>query len=595
VTSPPPPPFSLSVGVTGHRAEALQGVDLPSLEERLRELLATLRAGALAVLEREREVFAHDPPCFTLVSPLASGADQLAAALALEQGWELQAVLPLPREDCARLEPEAADRLASLLDRSHCVLELPGDPASPLDAYVMAGRATVAHCDLLIAVWDGLPARGRGGTAETVELALTRGTPIVHIPPEGTARATLLWSAFDPVVVTSATDRACGRPAAPEALRTVLEAMLAPPAAPAERKFARGFLAETQRLLRWRVEYPLLMALTGTRALSRKDLSARVQMAAARTEWQAYRETCVGCHGVEASLDMLEDAYGWSDRLATHFAQIYRSSHVLNFLLAAVGVWLALAGLVLDTDPMILALGEFVVVLVVVVNTLTGSRRCWHQRWLDYRQLAERLRPMRSLKLLGIAAPDPPGTAAEPIARRWIDWYAAAMWRVVGCPTGRMRPEQLPTLAAAIAERELQPQITYNLAAAPQAERLDSRLEQFGLGLFVATLLLTLGTIAALRLAPTLLERLGDWPTVLSAGLPALGTAIFGIRVQGDYRAAANRARHTAALLERIGRDLRGTSDLPRAADLTEQAARVMLADLGEWRLVSELHELSLG
>lgn len=540
-------------------------------------------------------MFADAAPCFTLVSPLAGGADQMAAALALEQGWELQAVLPLPREDCARLEPEAADRLASLLDRSHCVLELPGDPASPLDAYVMAGRATVAHCDLLIAVWDGLPARGRGGTAETVELALTRGTPILHIPLEETAPATLLWSAFDPVVVSSATDRACGRPATPEALRTILEAMLAPPAVDSERGFARGFLAETQRLLRWRLEYPLLMALTGTRGLSRRDLSARSQIAADRAEWQAYRETCVGCHGVSASFDMLEAAYGWSDRLATHFAQIYRSSHVLNFLLAAVGVWLGLSGLVLKADPVLLALAEFLVVLVVVVNTVTGSRRCWHQRWLDYRQLAERLRPMRSLKLLGIAAPDPPGTAAEPIARRWIDWYSAAMWRTVGCPAGRMRREDLPTLAVAIAERELQPQIDYNSAAATQAERLDGRLEHVGLALFIATLLLTLLTIAALEFAPELIERAGNWTTVLSAGLPALGTAIFGIRVQGDYRAAANRARHTAALLDRIGRDLRGTGDLPRAADLTEQAARVMLADLGEWRLVSELHELSLG
>jgi hypothetical protein len=586
----------LTVGITGHRNEALPGGGVrDELSARIGRALDGLRSEALAIRKGESAVFAADAPCFTLVSPLASGADQMAAGLALERGWELQAVLPMTREDCAAAEPGTAAGLHQLLARSRCVLELPGDPGSPLEAYVMAGRATVAHADLLIAVWDGLPARGRGGTAETVDLALTRGTPVLHIPVDPGLSATLLWSAFDPVVVTAPGDRACGREATPDALRIVLKAVLAPPTAPAERSFAEGFLGETQRLLRWRLEYPLLMALTGTRGLSRRDLSARSQIAADRAEWQAYRETCVGCHGVSASFDMLEAAYGWSDRLATHFAQIYRSSHVLNFLLAAVGVWLGLSGLVLKADPVLLALAEFLVVLVVVVNTVTGSRRCWHQRWLDYRQLAERLRPMRSLKLLGIAAPDPPGTAAEPIARRWIDWYSAAMWRTVGCPAGRMRREDLPTLAVAIAERELQPQIDYNSAAATQAERLDGRLEHVGLALFIATLLLTLLTIAALEFAPELIERAGNWTTVLSAGLPALGTAIFGIRVQGDYRAAANRARHTAALLDRIGRDLRGTGDLPRAADLTEQAARVMLADLGEWRLVSELHELSLG
>ena len=596
MAGPPAPPFALTVGITGHRSDALPTGDaLGRLASRIGDALDVLRSEALAVQEGGSAVFAADPPCFTLVSPLASGADQMAAGLALERGWKLQAVLPMTREDCAAAEPLAAAKLCQLLARSCCILELPGDPAGPLEAYVMAGRATVAHADLLIAVWDGLPARGRGGTAETVDLALTRGTPILHIPIDAALPTTLLWSAFDPVVVTPAGDQACGRAATTEALRAMLAAMLAPPTAETERSFAEGFLGETGRLLRWRVEYPLLMMLTGTRPLTRRDLSAGWQIEANRAEWEAYRESCAGCHGVDAPLATLELAYGWSDQLASHYAQIYRSSHVLNFLLAAVGVWIGLAGLVLDGNPMLLALAEFLVVLVVVVNTVTGSRRCWHQRWLDYRQLAERLRPMRSLKLLGIAAPDPPGTAAEPVARRWIDWYAAAMWRVVGCPAGRMRRENLQALAAAIAECELQPQIAYNAAAAKQAERLDGRLEHVGLGLFVATLLLTLGTIIALEFAPGLIERMGDWTNVLSAGLPALGTAVFGIRVQGDYRAAANRARHTAALLDRIGRDLRGTRDLPRAADLTEQAARVMLADLGEWRLVSELHELSLG
>ena len=70
----------------------------------------------------------------------------------------------------------------------------------------MTGRATVAHCDILIAVWDGLPPRGRGGTGEVVQLALTRGTAIIHVPLAPTSEPRLLWSAFDPTVVTLADD-----------------------------------------------------------------------------------------------------------------------------------------------------------------------------------------------------------------------------------------------------------------------------------------------------------------------------------------------------------------------------------------------------
>jgi hypothetical protein len=298
---------------------------------------------------------------------------------------------------------------------------------------------------------------------------------------------------------------------------------------------------------------------------------------------------------VEAPLDQLQEAYLWSDRLASHFAQTYRSGHVFNFLMAALGAWIGLSGLVLTINPLLLAIFEFVVVASVVANTLAGSSRCWHQRWLDYRQLAERLRPMRSLKLLGIAAPDPPGTMAEPVARRWIDWYAAAMWRTIGCPAGGLAPGQVPGLAQAIAGHEVRPQVHYNRSTASEVKAFDRRLEAAALTIFAATLAITLFSIGSLLLAPALLGRLGSWVTVLSAGLPALGTAIFGIRVQGDFGALAARALTTAEQLERIAAELETASDLTRAADLTEQAARVMLADLGEWRLVNELHELSLG
>jgi hypothetical protein len=566
------------------------------LRARLIGDLARIEAQAQTLFDREQAVFADDPPRFVLISALASGADQVAAAVALERGWNLQAVLPGPRADYARsMDPAEARELHRLLETASCVLELPANPRDPESSYVMAGRATVAHADLLVAVWDGLPGRGPGGTAETVDLALLRGTPVLHLPVDPAQPAALLWSAFDPVVLTGSGDRRCARPASDAELAAVLEALLAPPPAEVERRFIRRYLRERPRRWRWRLEYPLLMTLAGARRMSRRDLSSRPQQEAGRTEWLQYRQRCVGCHGVDAPLDPLEEAYAWSDGLASHFAQTYRSSHVFNFLLAALGAWIGLSGLVLRTNPLELAIAEFLVVLAVIVNTQAGSRRCWHQRWLDYRQLAERLRPMRSLKLLGLAAPDPPGSAAEPVARRWIDWYAAALWRTIGCPAGRLDPAAVPLLGDAIAEREIDPQVSYNRRNAGQVAAFDRRLEVVALTIFAATLAITTLTVLSLLFAPRWLAWAGNWTTVLSAGLPALGTAIFGIRVQGDLGALAARSRSTAAQLERIAADLRVATDLPRTADLTEQAARVMLADLGEWRLVNELHELSLG
>jgi hypothetical protein len=50
-----------------------------------------------------------------------------------------------------------------------------------LDAYRRVGHYVVDHCDLLIAIWDGQPARGRGGTADIVQYALDRHRRVLRV------------------------------------------------------------------------------------------------------------------------------------------------------------------------------------------------------------------------------------------------------------------------------------------------------------------------------------------------------------------------------------------------------------------------------
>ena len=70
---------------------------------------------------------------------------------------------------------------------------------------------------------------------------------------------------------------------------------------------------------------------------------------------------------------------------------------------------------------------------------------------------------------------------------------------------------------------------------------------------------------------------------------------MFGIRFQGDFGGDALRSMATADTLKQIDQELRKDANLSRAADLTEQAARTMLADLDEWRLVNQQRDLSVG
>jgi hypothetical protein len=56
-----------------------------------------------------------------------------------------------------------------------------GEQPTREDAYLAGGLALVDDVDVLVALWDGEPSRGRGGTAEVVQYARDTGTPVEWI------------------------------------------------------------------------------------------------------------------------------------------------------------------------------------------------------------------------------------------------------------------------------------------------------------------------------------------------------------------------------------------------------------------------------
>ena len=161
----------LCIGVTGHRSLA----DPQALERRVEDALQRLHLRfASAGLPR---------PGLTVASALAEGADRLVAQVVLRgPGAELLVVLPLRRDDYRADFTDAASgqEFDDLLARADTMLLVPPSPSRD-DAYAAAGRAVLAQCDVLIALWDGLPARGLGGTAELVAEARALATPLIWI------------------------------------------------------------------------------------------------------------------------------------------------------------------------------------------------------------------------------------------------------------------------------------------------------------------------------------------------------------------------------------------------------------------------------
>jgi hypothetical protein len=132
------------------------------------------------VTEVMRDELAKLPPPLIAITSLAIGADQLLARLVLEKNGTIYAVLPFA--DIERsFSPEDLPAYRELVTQANVeVLQTSGTDE---DAYLAAGFRVVELSDLMVAVWDGRPAKGKGGTADIVEYATQRGVPLIQINP----------------------------------------------------------------------------------------------------------------------------------------------------------------------------------------------------------------------------------------------------------------------------------------------------------------------------------------------------------------------------------------------------------------------------
>jgi hypothetical protein len=128
------------------------------------------------------------PAPLIAVSSLAIGADQLLSRLVLQRGGELIAILPYEGiERSFSTEDVVAYR--ELVSKAK--VETLSTPGSDEDRYLAAGQRVVNLSDLVFAVWNGEPAKGKGGTADIIEYARSMNrrlvifNPSVHSVSEG--------------------------------------------------------------------------------------------------------------------------------------------------------------------------------------------------------------------------------------------------------------------------------------------------------------------------------------------------------------------------------------------------------------------------
>jgi hypothetical protein len=198
----------LVVGITGHRD--IREEDRKALAAKVQEIFVTLRKD-------------YDETPLILVSPLAEGADRLAAEAALSANVGVRLVVPLPMpielyemdfDHVSALETPLAtvivnqnsrEEFRALLDRATIRFELGlahgntyeriSEPGPARDRqYELVGKYIAQQSQILIALWDGVESNRVGGTASVVqlqkegvpgreicELEAPEGFPVYHV------------------------------------------------------------------------------------------------------------------------------------------------------------------------------------------------------------------------------------------------------------------------------------------------------------------------------------------------------------------------------------------------------------------------------
>jgi hypothetical protein len=155
------------IGITGHRG----------LPPRTQALITT-------ALRKELEPYAGAE--LVGVSSLAGGPDQLFARTVLDLGGTLEVVVPAEQYRDG-LDPDERKGYDELLAEAKHVERLPFVESTE-QAHLAAGQVVVDRSERLVAVWDGKPARGIGGTADIVSYARQKGVPVAVLWPEGATR-----------------------------------------------------------------------------------------------------------------------------------------------------------------------------------------------------------------------------------------------------------------------------------------------------------------------------------------------------------------------------------------------------------------------
>lgn len=522
-------PAIVKIGVTGHRVLENE----QQLVESVNKILSQLD-------EIFKRILKPTPYTFVIISPLAEGADRLVARSVMK--WKvsremdksnLEVVLPLHEEDYLNdfKTSESKDDFKALLAKAKSVVTLE-KADSRKAAYEQVGRYVVDNCDVLIAIWDGKPAAGKGGTAEIVGYVRKIGRSLFWINSEN---------------------------------GSIKEEM------------HEEYISRSLKNLE----------IYNAESLSINEIDSKFK-ARYGTLAKKADDSCLPRVSLEP---LCENLLPHSVR-ASLLAQRYQKRHMrtgsLIYILAVLAVaTVTIQRFFLPDYPKWLWL-EFLWMLLILMM-LYFSHRCeWHRKWIDYRFLAERLRASIFLCMAGIRCEPPKAPPHLSISHRPDDWMIKAFeWIWDQRPKIPNNSVEFEALKKFLLGAWIDDQVSWYRKTSKRQRRMHLWFTRAGISLFFITLVVA--GIEASQFAHYLPISFDSVPEILTSMaiiLPAVGAALAGIRIHHEYLRNAERYYHMAMHLSSISERIIEAKDMKTLTKLLEEANEMMLRENQDWRVV---------
>jgi hypothetical protein len=495
-----------------------------------------------------------------LVTGMARGADLLAARAWKAAGLgPIHAVFPFLDDDL--------DVRAERLIESSTWLDGASTQALGRNGYLAQTRWLINAADLLVVVWTGEHARGAGGTADAVRLALEHGIPVLWLKPGARTSLKLIrpehldedFGFLEFLEELRVARAPLVRPATPENLREALVEL--------------GFgVPDSDRSGQEEGAPAPISALARTYSVFRRTLGGRGPPFAMKPVPSDLLR--------QPGFQRLTLAQASADAHANALGALHRSHQVILLgimILAAVAgsassMW-PIVKLPMVAIELILALGA----LAIWRDSERGNR---HHRWGEARRLAEDLRLERVAWVLGV------GTAPHGVRVRHSH-TDRRLRRQVGLPHAAYTPARVAEWGAWAVDELIAGQAAYHRGQALINGRVSHRVHQVE-DATGGMLMVILATYLVVSLALTWFGR--DEPhwfdglvALAGAIVPAITAAGLALEATLALNEESQRSRVLAARLDVLSAAIGDAPALETLQAAAKAAIRLQRAQEDHW------------